>query len=192
MILNALHLTPLLLWAGNAEKTDCRKQLAQFYPRLPVCEKPMTCSDEFACSFDSVANFCDAYKCSRTCPIGTTFLPYYSPQHNDTQAVESSIQQGYACYPNDQIPEHMFNCYFDQNNDFQLNVDAQVPDITRHFTYDNRNITLISWENYENYSYSDQHAMVNLFESSTCVGVVNGKFEFKLFNLTPFFSPRYR
>ena len=191
MFRKTIHLTVFLISASHAE-SDCREQMAHFYPESERCPSEMTCSSDYACYIDPatvLTNSCAAYECKMEsiCPEGTTYLPYFPAQSDSNEATESSVQSGYACYPNDQIPDHYFNCEFDQDDNFRLNFDARVPDITRHFNYDNRNVTLISWADYNN--YSDPTVMVDLFESSTCVGVVNGEFKFKLCfcNFTFFF-----
>lgn len=176
-MLNKLKIVPIFLLAGiNAIESDCRKIMALLYPEAGVCnrEYEMTCYSDFACYIDEeyLEDPCNAYSClmESRCPEGTTYLPYFPPHSGDQSSAGSiSTESGYACYPNDKLPDQIFQCNFDSTDNYRLNVDAVVPDINRNYAYDNRTITLISWEKYQAYP-EDQHAMFDLFELSQCKG----------------------
>jgi len=176
-MLNKFKIIPICLLGVNAE-SDCRQIIGSLYPAAGVCNREMICSSDFACYFDEeklAEDPCNAYDClmESRCPPGTTYLPYYPALSGDSTGTgSSSAQAGYACYPNDKLPEHSFQCNFDSTDNYRLSINVMVPDITRHYNWDYRNMTLINWDNYQLYP-EDNVAMVDLFQSSECVGEVN-------------------
>ena len=66
----------------------------------------------------------------------------------------------------------MFECEFDADT-FELTVNAQVPGIVRKHDYDERNITLISWEKY--LEKNDTGPWL-IFDETKCKGAEDRKF----------------
>ena len=66
----------------------------------------------------------------------------------------------------------MFGCEFDADLNFKLVVNAQVPSINKVHNYDERNITLISWEKYLE---KNDTGPWQIFDTVACRGVVDRK-----------------
>ena len=152
-----------LLVGANAQ-TDCNAVHESWYGE--ACENAMTCSGTFACV---VPDNCQSYTCvqGEWCPDGTFYLPFY-PTIEDG---ETSPQEGFACYPAEFVAPESFNCDFGDGPSYQLSVLAKVPPIVRFHDWDNRNITLVSWDAYLEHNAAEPWL---IFDESACKGIVNG------------------
>jgi len=150
----------------------CTEVLAQWYPTVPACSMSLTCSGDFACVVElpEPEGGCATFQCksATACPEGTNYYPFY-PTIDEDAGEQISASQGYACYPPDEVPDEMFECEFD-TSDFSLVVNAQVPEINRKHDYDERNITLISWDAY--LTHNDTGPWL-IFDKVDCRGVVD-------------------
>ena len=134
----------------------------------------VSCSGNFACVVELSAeeDGCASLICKseNACPVGTIYYPFY-PRINEDTGEQISASVGYACTPPDKVPSEMFDCEFDPN-DFSLVVNAQVPEINKKHSYDDRNITLISWDAY--LSHNDTGPWL-IFDQVDCRGVLDCK-----------------
>ena len=161
----------------------CTEVLEQWYPTVQPCAMALTCSGDFACVVElpEEAGGCATFTCKSDngCPVGTTYYPFY-PTIDEDAGEQISASVGYACYPPDEVPSEMFACEFD-SNDFSLVVNAQVPEINKKHSYDDRNITLISWDAY--LSHNDTGPWL-LFDQVDCRGVVDRKLWLNYFTIS--------
>jgi len=154
----------------NAE-TDCRAVIKQWYDI--DCGTEMKCSSNFACNVtitddSSTDVHCSQYSCVEAdrCPDGTTYSEFWSKPCPDGRCPDE--QAGFACTPPQHQPSNFFECYFDDDGKLQIN--ALVDSIKRHpMGYDDRNYTMISYENWQNYKAQNLN-YVEIFDTSNCYG----------------------
>merc|ERR1719262_176272 len=156
-ILNILNIFALL--GVTYGQTDCGAVYESWYGT--TCEDEMTCSDNYACV---VPDDCSAYQCVQNCPEGTDLLPFY-PEGEPEQA-------GYACIPKE-FQEEVFECNFGDAPDYTLSMNARVPGINKQHNWDEREITIIGYDTYEEYKASVSGPVFNLFDASGCTGHTN-------------------
>ena len=140
-------------------QTDCGAVHESWYGT--TCASAMTCSDNFACV---VPESCDAYTCVQKCPVGTDFLAFY-PEGETEPA-------GFACIPK-ALQEGVFECNFGGAPNFTLSMNARVPGINKVHDWDEREISVIGYDTYQEYKSSVTGPVINLFDESGCTGHKN-------------------
>merc|ERR1719334_732288 len=169
MTIRRQFLTAVLANLARAE-LECSSVLMAWYPEMPACSS-MVCEGDLACVISIVSGDygdCAQFQCKNkaSCPAGTNYYPFY-PEINEDQGDQVADTSGFACYPPEFEPEEQFSCEFDSQT-FELTVDAQVAAIVRKHDYDERNITLISWEKYQQKNDSGPWL---IFDETECRGV---------------------
>ena len=107
----------------------------------------MECPPGYACLVSE--NSCDEYECIAEavgCPDGYTFTSFLPSLDFGETSTSSS---GYYCEPIGHSSTESFSCYFDESDNFSLKVNAMVPEIRNFQEWDDREITIISKDEFD-------------------------------------------
>lgn len=90
------------------------------------------------------------------CPEGYKFTNFVPSGANNTIAV------GVFCKPDDYQPESFFECFFDADNNYDLTINARVPNIIRRHNWDDREMSLITKSQFDQ---QPENQPVQIFDS---------------------------
>ena len=161
--------------------TDCNVVRQTLYGAEP-CQTEMKCSTGFACLVSEET--CDYYEClteEMGCPDGFEFSPFIEPNGPEGNGQMTTTSSGFYCKPPGATPPESFECFFDPDDSFKLKVNVAVPEINKHQSWDERQITLISKDVYDT---QDQSGVAwTVFGGSSCVGVNDGEGNVRFTNI---------